>query len=81
MNDELHNLMVDNCVSKNAFPIPKGQITDLPLWFRKKIYGCIKQIDFDEIDEMLKNPDVSTVSCTEFEGLNIIVGKDEIFIL
>lgn len=80
MNDELHNFMLDKCTPKNVFPGDKGKTMDLPLWFRKKIYDCIKQIDFDEIDEMLKNPDAGAIMCSEFKGLNIVIGKDNIIV-
>lgn len=80
MNDELHNFVLDNCTPENVFPGPKGNVLDSPLWFRKKIYDCIKQIDFDEINEMLKNPEAEAIMCNEFKGLNIAIGKDKIVV-
>lgn len=69
------NILEEAVITKN-----KGTIKDFPPWFRKKIYECIKQIDIDEIDEMLKDPDAGAISCTEFKGLNIIIGKDKIIV-
>ena len=75
-----HDFVLEDCKPENIIPGKEGKVTDFPLWFKKRMYNCIKQIDIHEIDEILKTPDVGAVVCEEFENMKIIISNDFIIV-
>ncbi|MBW1800677.1 MAG: hypothetical protein JRJ85_08100 [Deltaproteobacteria bacterium] len=63
----------------NFYKKNKGKIKDIPLTIKRSVYNLLKEIDFDEVDGLLKDKN-SSITSREIDGLQITVSKNSIMV-